>query len=283
MDQFTRRNLVGAATLRRFALVVAVGLIGSGALAATLDGYTALTYNSQGDKWGTDMLPLSKKYQIVAVQEVGNRPDKVLGTPKEGPKVSCSDALGTTDYQVLEYTWKNQRDNTHSYVYFLDSHRQRVNTAFVLQDQLKDFEKNTTIVCPQPDNTRNEKVGRPILGITMPNGALYFTMHAGSYGNNKYNDADNILNAVSGLFKKNDKKCWAILGDFNREPTQLTHVSKDQWVNSNEPTTPFSDAPRELDYMIARDKDCKGALVASIVGGRSADHAPVEFKIPTKM
>ncbi len=90
----------------------------------------------------------------------------------------------------------------------------------------------------------------------MPNHAMYFTMHAGSYGNNQYNDADNIVSAVTKLLK--DKStCWAILGDFNREPEQLKNVTKDQRVNTGQPTH-MGDTPRELDYMVVRSLAMQG-------------------------
>jgi len=288
MNRITRRNFIGAITLRQALLAGAVGLVASGALAAGLDHYSVATYNSQGDKWATDIAILAKKYEVLAIQEVGNEP-KVWGNGKQLKKVYCADQSNRlVSFEVKAFTWDRQRAGA-SYVYFLGSNRERVNAAFVLQKPLNDPANDVAIVCPQPDNTRKEKVGRPILGIKMPEGQMYFTMHAGSYGDNLYNDADNIVEAVSGLdvFQKDTSLCWAILGDFNREPDGFSNEVKNAYprVNPGQPTHMSGkkgEKDRELDFMIVRDKKCEGDLVASVPNGYSSDHLPVEFKAGKK-
>lgn len=263
-------------TLRRAILFATVGLVTTGALAAGLDDYVMVTYNTQGTKWGTDIssLMLKDAYQVVAVQEAGPKPD-MWGTGKVVNTEKCTDSSGHTEtFQVLQYAWNNGKKP--AAVFFLNSDTigHRVNAAFAVDATISPT--SATIICPQQDNTKKGTPGRPILGITMPNHAMYFTMHAGSYGNNQYNDADNIVSAVTNLLK--DKStCWAILGDFNREPEQLKNVTKDQRVNTGQPTH-MGDTPRELDYMIVRSQQCRGDLLAERLNGKGSDHIPVGFK-----
>lgn len=262
-------------TLRRTILFATAGLVATGALAAGLDDYVVVTYNSQGDKWGTDIstLMLVDHYEVVAVQEAGPKPDdKKWGAPTIEHEEKCQDSSGHTEtFQVLHYAWNNGKKP--AYVFFLNSDTigNRVNAAFAVDARISPIA--ATIVCPQKDNTTKGTLGRPILGITMPNGAMYFTMHAGSYGKNQYNDADNIVTAVSDLLK--DKStCWAILGDFNRDPKKLKGVNVDQLVNTGKAT---SMSGSELDYMVVRSKACKGVFFAERLNGKGSDHAPVGF------
>jgi hypothetical protein len=258
-------------TPRRTLIVATVGLAATGALAAGLQDYSAVTYNSQGAKW-SDVVSLVPNYDVVAVQEAGAQPN-MWGKATSVAKKQCNDESGhTTHLEVFEYHWSYDTGGKTAYVYFLESDAfgSRVNVAFIVKQK----SSSTTILCPARDNTKKGVTGRPILGITMPNGTTYYTMHAGSYGDNHYNDADNIVKEVTD--SASTSGCWAILGDFNRDPKKL-NVSSDRLVNSGM-ATHMGDAGGELDYMVVPNKKCKGDLSAAVLNGKGSDHAPVAFK-----
>jgi hypothetical protein len=270
MNQITRRIFIGATTLRRTVLIAAVGLVGSGALATGLD--SSLTYNSRGAKW-SDIQPLLHNHEVIAIQEAGPKPEQFSNATIAYTQ-KCRDDLGKDqDYNVIEYTWNYQTSGGLGFVYYLESDflGKRVNAAIVIKDRAI----KAGIICPQPDNTKKAATVRPILYVQTAKNKIYYTMHGGSYGDNTYNDADSIVKAVNNQFKKNDGMCWAILGDFNRDPNKLQLPSQDNVIVKTGKAT--HEKGGELDYMVVRDKDCRGDLNAILETGKSSDHWPVSF------
>jgi endonuclease/exonuclease/phosphatase family metal-dependent hydrolase len=254
----------------RIALLAAVALGATGAVAAGLGDYTAVTYNTQGAKW-TDVVRLVPAYDIIALQEAGAHPD-MWGKPTTVDSQNCT--VGPSQvatFEVLEYTWKYGTGDKSAYVYYLESDAfgHRVNAAFVTKSKAS----KALVFCPQRDNTSAGTYGRPLLGIILPDNLLYFTTHAGSYGNNQYNDADNIVSAVNLAEAKIDV-CWAILGDFNRDPAKLTVPQGARIIRSGKAT---QQKGGELDYMVAREKNCSEKMAAAVLNGMSSDHFPVAF------
>jgi hypothetical protein len=75
--------------------------------------------------------------------------------------------------------------------------------------------------------------------------------------------------------------CWALLGDFNREPELLRQLPKDtQTLNSAQAT---HQGGGELDYMVALNKNgCSDNISATVLPGMSSDHLPVKFEYPVQ-
>lgn len=257
--------------------------------AGTIADYKAVTWNLQGagQKFNDSVIPLLKDFDLVAIQEAGPEPSteankldqiQVQTFSYEQPDKS------RVDVKVKVYEWKyagTSRGNP-AYIYHMttDDGGNRVNLATVLKQKAKSIK----FMAPQPDNTYRNELGRPFFAVEMANGSLFFNMHAGSYGNNQYNDADNIVAAVAKDFVG---KNWAILGDFNREPHLVVIPASAEKKVSGKATTGFSAAtnrstgktksdPRELDWMVA-SKGSDPRYKAELFKGGDADHAAVAF------
>jgi len=272
---------------RRRAVTLAAMLLGTSvALAGGIEDYSAVTYNMQGSRtnakdgarWTTDVTPLvNDGYDIIAVQEAG-QPGGAFGNPEEIASRQCDD--GAT-YKVTKYDWKSGQHQRH--VYFLQN-SQQMNVAFISKEAALPgkmrSDRGIAIICPQHDNTTRMETVRPILGIRMPNGSVFWTMHAGSYGKNHYNDADNIVSAVA----KNGGD-WAILGDFNRDPVQWKKYLEANnaltfgFVHSGKAT---HISKSELDFMVVPGSGISSNYKAEVANGKGSDHFPVRFGLTKK-
>lgn len=241
----------------------ALAVLSLGHAHAAVTDHTPLTWNMQGGgaKW-TDALAATATHDVIALQEAGAVTDRAVPTGRTWSRFNGS--------PVIEYTVQeggSTRGRT-VYVYHMqtDPSGNRVNLAMLTTtraDDVDDF--------PPSTHANGTSRGRQFFGVVLPDGSRWYTIHAGSNGPNRSNDAEDIVDSIAGF---NPARQWAIMGDWNREPSLLaaglpggTHIVR--------PFTVTQDSLRELDYMVTNVQlPGWGARTAGFGG---ADHRPVEF------
>ncbi|MCC0100720.1 ricin-type beta-trefoil lectin domain protein [Streptomyces flavotricini] len=103
---------------------------------------------------------------------------------------------------------------------------------------------------------------------------VFWDVHAGSYGDNAYNDADNLLTAIANTTRQAGLAEWSALGDFNRNPDRLRALPTGTVAYRTNAGT--QQGGGELDYMVSNGQNLNGWSGRALGGGVS-DHFPVEF------
>ncbi|PKV82580.1 ricin-type beta-trefoil lectin domain protein [Streptomyces sp. TLI_146] len=266
---------------------------------AAVSSFTPLTWNMQGggggdqSKW-TSVGALSaggpgrRKHTVIALQEAGpstSLPSGATATGRTwaGPVVPAGSQdpnrplpAGTT-YTVTEYQWQvgSASRGVSAYLYFMQtdfSTSSRVNLAMVTHTRAT----NVHFVAPQNDNRAPQprQARRPSFGVQLDAQTVFWNVHAGSYGPNAYNDADNLLTAIATTSRAAGLTEWSALGDFNRNPTQLRALPAGTVVYRT--NTGTQQGGGELDYMVSNGANLNGWSGRALGGGVS-DHFPVEF------
>ncbi|MFC0843694.1 ricin-type beta-trefoil lectin domain protein [Streptomyces noboritoensis] len=263
---------------------------------AAVNGFKPLTWNMQGggggdqSKW-TGVAALSaggpgrQRHTVIALQEAGPRTSlpagaRATGRTWTGPVVPAASQdpnrplpAGTT-YTVTEYQWQvgSGSRGVPAYLYFMQtdfSAGSRVNLAMVTHAEAV----NVHFVAPQNDN-RGRQARRPSFGVQVDAQTVFWDVHAGSYGPNGYNDADNLLAAIAATTRAAGLAEWSALGDFNRNPTMLRALPAGTVAYRSNAGT--QQGGGELDYMVSNGANLNGWSGRALGGGLS-DHFPVEF------
>ncbi|KIZ16767.1 RICIN domain-containing protein [Streptomyces natalensis] len=216
-------------------------------------------------KWTSDLPQLLARHDIIALQEAGPLPAR----NQEGP-FKYVDSTMVGDETVYHYTrnFGTRTSPINRHVYFLetDPRGHRVNLAMVTENRANQ-------IWTVPAQLRSS---RAAFGLRYGR-TVFFTVHARSRGHGPDVPAlvrhiDNPVRAAGYDF--------AILGDFNREPSSLNgrmpanaHIFRSGRVTQQ--------AGGELDYMIASRNMGRLGLryQGRLFGGLSADHYPVEFGV----
>jgi cytolethal distending toxin subunit B len=262
----------GLARIAAVVMLVVGGLVAvsAPAAAANLDQHNPVTYNMQGSssdttpKWSSDIPQLLGNHDVIALQEAGPLP------PQDPNGVfsyqGSSSSNGLTVYHYLRNFGTSTRP-IFRHVYFMetDPNGHRVNLAMV-----------TTAAADELWFTGSTfTTSRPSFGVQLGN-TVFYTIHGLSGGGN---DVPGMLNSI-GTAVQNAGLDYAIMGDFNRDPSTMTNrLPPNGHIYRSGRATQQSGG--ELDYMVAsRDMGALGLLYQGHrIGGISADHYPVDFGV----
>ncbi|QEU90993.1 hypothetical protein CP970_08955 [Streptomyces kanamyceticus] len=246
------------------AAVAVAALIGfpAPASAANLEDHRPLTYNLQGEtsynesKWTSDVVRLLAHHDVVALQEAGPRPP---GTFQN----SWTEGQLTVDH----YTWQpgsSTRGQIY-HIYFMetDPTGHRVNLAIVTEQQAD----GVWMFPAAFDNSR------AAFGVRLGH-TVFVTLH-GLSRRRPYelggNDDATMLRTIDQAVRPWGHD-WAALGDYNRDPDNLTVPANSYIYRSHQAT---QQSGGELDYMVA------SRAVNGYSGrrqyGMSPDHYAVDF------
>ncbi|MCH0572758.1 ricin-type beta-trefoil lectin domain protein [Streptomyces sp. MUM 136J] len=272
------RHLLAALLAASLALTALV-LAPANRAHAAVNNFTPLTWNSFGAKWGTVKLlaaggPGITPHSVVAIQEAGPETSlQAAGATATGRTWTAPGQPTVTEYTMQAGTYSRGRQ---VYVYFMqtDPGANRVNLAMVTHTAAQ----NVLRVAPQPDNTAAHSLGRPSFGVQLDTQTVFWNVHAGSYGDNAYNDADNLLAAIATATQTAGLAQWSVLGDFNRNPTRLTLPAG---ATVYQTTGGTQQTGNQLDYMVSNQGN-QWNQPLYLWGGRQltvnvSDHLPVEF------
>jgi hypothetical protein len=232
-----------------------------------LENHSPATYNMQGgsagydSKWSTDIKTLIDRHDVLALQEAGPVPQ---GPPFERRGVYPTPVnVPDVDYYVRNYGTQSRPRNV--YVYFMktDAGGNRVNLAMVSS-------RLAAAVWSVPGSFTGS---RPAFGIQIGR-TVFWTVHALSGGGN---DVAFLLTSINHVMSGSGYD-YAVMGDFNRDPTTVTPPPHSFIYNCGQPT---QQSGGELDYMVtSRDFASSGQIYdAHRMAGLSSDHYPVEFRI----
>lgn len=249
----------------------------------SLEDYNAGTWNLQGSsastesKWNISVRQLvsgDNPIDILAVQEAGVLPETAIMTPRQVQPVGIG-------IPIHEYIWNLgslSRPNS-VYIYYsrVDVGANRVNMAIVSR-----VRADEVIVLPPPT-----VASRPIIGIRIGNDA-FFSIHALARGGN---DAGAIVTAVDMHFRNMPNVNWMIMGDFNRNPGNLTPLLDAELrsrINIVSPPSFTQIGGNTIDYAVTGNSNQASLYtppsilaVLALAGLRSflaSDHFPVNFR-----
>lgn len=247
---------------------------------AELTDFRVATWNLQGssatteNKWNINVRQLisgENAVDVLAIQEAGSPPASAIDTGRLIPSPGIP---------VRELIWNLSTNSRPQqvYIYFspVDALGGRVNLALVSNRRADEV----FVLSPVRQG------GRPLLGIRIGND-VFFTAHAIATRNN---DAPDLVDEVYRFFRDSRDPIhqalnWMILGDFNREPSDLemnltVPVRRASEVVS--PTAATQSSQRTLDYAVVGNSLIfrQLPLQAGVVYGArrtqiSSDHYPV--------
>ncbi|MGQ4358392.1 hypothetical protein [Streptomyces sp. SAS_272] len=232
---------------------------------AAVEDYRPATYNMQGggNKWTTDIPQiLNNGYNVVSLQETGPRPpgSAVL----EWTSRYLSDNNQWAGWRVQRWRWRPQGQSHDWHIYWVRtdfSNSSRVNIA-ILTDQAVN---QVHIARPAFYGNNGLPTSRPALGITAGN-TLFFSVHALASGGG---DGAGLLQSISAIA---GNRIWAAMGDWNREPRNLT--TRPGWHRYITGAATHQGG-RELDYMVSNERI---AGYGGVARGFGSDHFAVMFR-----
>lgn len=231
-------------------LGVVVAVSGHPASASPPHHYHIATYNSLGARWG-DVSVLSRRNDIVAVQEAGPAPDFMTYVDHEV----------SNGYAVWHYTWDLGRyGERHVYWMQTDPNGNRVNLATVTRGRA-----HSVHVVPGAAG------GRAALGLRYDND-IYYDIHARATGT--ANEALQLLRRIDGQAPQG--YWWTALGDFNRDPDSVRTTARALNAHIYHTGRATQRAGGELDYMVS--SRAIENYTAFLNNGMASDHFPVEFR-----
>ncbi|WP_327372402.1 proprotein convertase P-domain-containing protein [Streptomyces sp. NBC_01216] len=261
-------------------LAASLVLVAAAPSHASPGNHRPATWNMQGassssdSKWTNTVARMAAggsnyvEHDVIALQESGPRtslPGTVIDT---GILTDYGSRHTYYLYEVRRWRIGTATRGTTVYVTWLDTDPtgNRNNVAFVTHER----PTNVTLVsAPQADN-RNMGM-RPALGIQLADGSRFWSFHASSNGDNRSNDAQNMLTEIQ---RASSPGLWAVLGDFNRRPENLTAPPGSQIYSSGQGT---QQSGGELDYMVSNDQQNMQGWTGRRLNGAGSDHYPVEF------
>ncbi|MGW0584907.1 hypothetical protein ACWD25_55565 [Streptomyces sp. NPDC002920] len=242
---------------------------------AAVGDFRPATYNMQGgggaggSKWTTDVTQLMNAgYNVIALQEAGPRPPASAGNP-----ISTSGYMGGNQqwagWRVQRYSWDPwpNRINMPWAIYWVrtDFGANRVNLAILTNQPAS----SVLIARPAFWGSNGLPTSRPALGIRLGN-TLFFTVHALANGGTDGRQLVQNISAVAG------NRMWAAMGDWNRQPGDLTLQRGQHKYTSQSPTHMGGNGTnRELDYMVSNERI---AGYGGITRGFGSDHMAVGFR-----
>jgi len=250
VDRRPRRRAVTAGFITLATLAASVVLVAAPAgtaQAAPLRSTPLITNNMQGadsgsdTKWTTSIARYIRSAEIVAVQEAGPVPPGEF--VNNSAYFAGLPAIGRANY-IQHHRWRFGREAYE--VYFLQTDPNggsyvgnRNNVALVTQ---READEITAI--PNPIQG-----GRAAIGVRFDND-WYFSFHAMSGDQTTGGrDAQAMLGDIDAFVRQQPgNQQWTVLGDFNREPSELAHPVGSRIYNSGEPTHMSG---RELDYAVS--------------------------------
>ncbi|MFI1067771.1 proprotein convertase P-domain-containing protein [Streptomyces spororaveus] len=254
-----------------------------------------MTWNMQGAGAGTEskwkvtvevMAVGGRNYlahDVIALQEAGP-----LGGLPAGTTVNSGTVTAPTTWTSRNRPAPNDRRNRPTSYYWETRSWQiggftrgrRVYITWVNTDPTGNRNNVAIVTHEQPRNvslvfanrqTQNVRPGmRPAVGVELPDGSWFWSFHASSEGDRTTNDAENMVYQVAAQGGQ-----WALLGDFNRNPTLINLPAGAQVYRSGQGTQHSSGG--ELDYMVSNDGQNMAGWTGRRVIGANSDHFGVEF------
>ncbi|MDH2394021.1 proprotein convertase P-domain-containing protein [Streptomyces sp. HNM0663] len=239
-----------------------------------------VTWNMQGassssdSKWTTTIARMVTggdnyfEHDVVALQEAGPR-RSLPGTAVRTGRLTVNGRQATYEYAVHRWRIGSATRGRDVYITWLntDPTGHRNNVAIVTHED----PGTPTAVAARQANNRNNWGMRPALGIQLSDGSRFWSFHASSNGDNRSNDAQNMLVEIQSA---SSPGLWAVLGDFNRRPDNLTVPPGSQIYSSGQGT---QQTGGELDYMVSNDQQNMQGWTGRRLNGAGSDHFPVEF------
>lgn len=237
------------------------------------------TWNMQGassssdSKWTTTVARLATggnnylPHDVVALQEAGPR-SSLPGTVVRTGNITVNGRQATYQYEVRRWRVGSASRGRDVYITWLntDPTGNRNNVAIVTHE---DPGTPTAVAASQANN--NTWGMRPALGVRLADGSRFWSFHASSNGDNRSNDAQNMLVEIQSA---SSPGMWAVLGDFNRRPDNLTVPPGSQIYSSGQGT---QQGGGELDYMVSNDRQNMNGWTGRRLNGAGSDHYPLEF------
>ncbi|MFJ7593331.1 proprotein convertase P-domain-containing protein [Streptomyces sp. NPDC097617] len=237
------------------------------------------TWNMQGassasdSKWTTTVALLAVggnnriEHDVVALQEAGPR-SSLPGTVVRTGNITVNGRQATYQYEVRRWRVGSTTRGRDVYITWLntDPTGNRNNVAIVSHE---DPGTPRAIAARQANNSNWGM--RPALGIQLSDGSQFWSFHASSNGDNRSNDAQNMLVEIASASAPG---MWAVLGDFNRRPDNLTVPPGSQIYSSGSGT---QQGGGELDYMVSNDRQTMTGWSGRRLNGAGSDHYAIEF------
>ncbi|MGR3937430.1 ricin-type beta-trefoil lectin domain protein [Streptomyces sp. BRA346] len=216
------------------------------AQAAPLRSTPLITYNMLGadsgsdTKWTTTVGRYARSAEIVAIQEAGPTPPGEF--VDNSANIAGLPAIGRGNF-IQHHRWRFGHESYEVYFLQTDPNRgtyvgNRNNVALLTQ---READEVTAI----PNPHRN---GRAMVGVRFDDD-WYFSYHALS-GNETTGgrDARDMLARVDAFVSQQPGRQWTVMGDFNREPTDLVIPAGSRVYSTGQPTQVGG---RELDFAVS--------------------------------
>ncbi|MEU3051561.1 proprotein convertase P-domain-containing protein, partial [Streptomyces sp. NPDC006984] len=236
------------------------------------------TWNMQGassssdSKWTTTVTRLSVggnnylPHDVVALQESGPR-SSLPGTVVQSNTVTVNGRQATYQYEIRRWRIGSGSRGRDVYITWMntDPTGNRNNVAIVTHEQ----PRNVTAVAARQANNSSWGM-RPALGVQLSDGSWFYSFHASSNGDNRSNDAEHMMYEIASRGGQ-----FAVLGDYNRRPDNLTNLPAGTQIYSSGHGTQQSGG--ELDYMVSNDRQNMQGWTGRRLNGAGSDHYAVEF------
>lgn len=243
--------------------------------------FRSATYNirnsNQPHRWG-EIAELVARNDVVALQEVRDAP--YAGDPAQGiAGFENEQQLHAWPYAggqllLLSYTWTTP-GGQQVFVYKLTNTRQQRAVALIVHAPIP--VEDISAVPPVADAV----AAKALLGAVIPNAAGHEGMFFSAHALNGGGDVADLVSAASALADGDGGLPWAVMGDFNINPTwgnQLPHGAR--FVTSGNPTYHCGVGGQrrsEYDYMVTNDQDPLTATANPGTSTSPSDHCAVEF------
>ncbi|MFB7174901.1 proprotein convertase P-domain-containing protein [Streptomyces sp. NPDC056254] len=238
-----------------------------------------VTWNMQGassssdSKWTTTVARLATgrnnnfAHDVVALQEAGPR-NALPGTVVRNGNITVNGRQATYEYEVRRWNLGTSTRPQYRYITWLntDPTGNRNNVAIVTESD----PGVAPIAVPARQANGTAWGMRPALGVQLADGSWFYSFHASSNGDNRSNDAENMLYQIAARGGQ-----WAVLGDFNRRPENLPNLPAGSQIYTSGQGT--QQGGGELDYMVSNDRAGMTGWTGRRINGAGSDHYAVEF------